>query len=153
MGCEREWRPWLEVMEISYNAAFHQGKWEEQGITDRSCFPATHVRMCTHTKKHMYMHAHMCSVGLWKTQENRQANIWRLDPLTHTHTHTQSHWPLRSAERRKMEAHSLTGWVGWSAGLSGAVHLGILLKRFAHTRKCILFWIFFFISQKTWSCF
>lgn len=34
-----------------------------------------------------------------------------------------------------MEAHSLAGWVGWSAGLSGAVHLGILLKRFAHTRN------------------
>lgn len=37
-----------------------------------------------------------------------------------------------------MEAHSLTGWVGWSAGHSGAVHLGILLKYFTHANTHII---------------
>lgn len=59
---------------------------------------------------------------------------------------TRSHADLQFAEGRKMEAHSLAGWVGWSAGHSGAVHLGILQKRFTHTRKYTRFYFTIFIT-------
>lgn len=74
------------------------------------------------------MHTH----ARWP-QKHMKIGRQTYDGLICSDTHSRT--DLQFAEGRKMEALSLTGWVGWSAGLNGAVHLGILLKRF--TRKDI----------------
>lgn len=120
---QREWRPWLEVMEICYNAAFHQGN--------------THKLLCCDTCDHVYTHKHIHVQKKKDGQSNTTA--WCAYPW----------WPLRSVQ---MEDHPLTGWVGWSAGLNGPVHLGILLKRFTYTNiNSIIFIISYMrgISQST----
>lgn len=91
----KEWMPQLEIIEINYKVAFHQDKNKKRGQKLLSCDAYRRIYMNTHAL--------------------RKQNC-----LITQHTHTHTHKVLltsTSREERKMGVHSLTGWVGWSAGL------------------------------------
>lgn len=100
-----------------------------RGALDHTLKVAFLTSKCVYT----YVHSQML-----RSLKDTRKQAGKHTTARYAQTHTWSCWPLQSAERRKMEAHSLTGWVGWSAGHSGAVHLGILLKYFTHANTHII---------------
>lgn len=100
-----------------------------RGALDHTLKVAFLTSKCVYT----YVHSQML-----RSLKDTRKQAGKHTTAHYAQTHTWSCWPLQSAERRKMEAHSLTGWVGWSAGHSGAVHLGILLKYFTHANTHII---------------